>query len=66
VPSLRRALTAIGPVATLWNGWQSLNAFGRALLVAVVAAAAAYLLPADGEPGDNSWNDGEGHAGDSD
>jgi hypothetical protein len=65
-PCLRRALAAIALVATLWIGWQNLNTVGRALLVAIVAATAAYLLSSDGEPGDNSWDDGEAGAGDSD
>jgi hypothetical protein len=49
----------------LWIGWQSLDTVGRALLVAIVAAAAAYLLPSDSEPGDNSWEDGDAGADDS-
>jgi hypothetical protein len=61
----RRALAAIALVAALWIGWQSLNTVGRALLVAIVAAAAAYLLPTDGEPGDNSWEEGDAGADDS-
>ena len=61
----RRALAAIALVAALWIGWQSLNIVGRALLIAIVAAAAAYLLPTDGEPGDNSWEDGDAGADDS-
>ena len=65
-PCRRRALTAIALAAILWIGWQNLNTVGRALLVAIVAATAAHLLPSDGEPGDNSWDDGEAAAGDSD
>jgi hypothetical protein len=49
----------------LWIGWQNLNTVGRALPVAIVAAAAAYLLPTDSEPGDNSWEDGDAGAEDS-
>jgi hypothetical protein len=50
----------------LWIGWQSLNTLGRALLVAMVAAAAAYLLPTDSEPGDNSWEDSDAGTEDGD
>ena len=65
-PRLRRALIAIALVATLWIGWQNLDIVGRAILVSIVAATAAYLLPSDDEPGDNSWDDGDADAGDSD